>query len=833
VTAPRDRVGKRELRVDGPGLVAGTAQFADDFEMRDMLHAKFLFSPHAHARIRRIDAARARALPGVACVLTHADVPRIPYSTAGQNHPEPSPYDVFMFDRKVRFVGDRVAVVAAESEAVAEQALALIDVEYEVLPAVFDPEAAIRPGAPRIHDEPDCEHVHDASRNLAARIDVTTGDPDTAFAQAAHVFTGEYEVPQVQQCSIEPHITITYHDDQGRLVVRTSTQVPFHARRIVARVNQLPPGRVRVVKPRVGGGFGGKQEILNEEVCAALTLRTRRPVRLAYNRVEEFVSSRSRHAERLRIRTGVSADGRIVAQDLYALASTGAYGTHGLTVLSCTGSKTLPLYRCPNLRFVADIAYTNLPVAGAFRGYGGPQGYFALESHIDEVALALGEDPLQFRRRNMIETGDPDPLAVALGEGKEGLPRTVASCGLPECVERGARAIGWERRRGGAWAPPDPRAAASGRPTRRRGIGMAISMHGTSIPGDDMGAASIKVNEDGSFNLLCGATDIGTGSDTVLAQIAAEVLGVETNRILVYSSDTDMTPFDVGAYASSTTYISGRAVQRAAEAVRVELLDVASDLLGEPAVELRGGFACTAAGRRVAIADVAHASIYGPRKRQIQGVASKLSEDSPPPFAATFAEVEVDLETGKIDVLHIVQAVDCGVAINPMQAEGQVEGGTAQALGYALFEEMRYDGAGRMLNPSFSDYRIASALDMPQHTTFLVTTYEPSGPFGAKSIAEIPLDGPAPAIANAVRDATGVRLHAIPMTPDRVWRALHAAAAPPPGAVAVPSVAAAAAQTAAIAPGAVVDAVQTATAIPSPATALESSTPRSRQPATS
>jgi putative selenate reductase molybdopterin-binding subunit len=362
---------------------------------------------------------------------------------------------------------------------------------------------------------------------------------------------------------------------------------------------------------------------------------------------------------------------------------------------------------------------------------------------------------------------------------------------------------------------------------------MAISMHGTSIPGDDMGAASIKVNEDGSFNLLCGATDIGTGSDTVLAQIAAEVLGVETNRILVYSSDTDMTPFDVGAYASSTTYISGRAVQRAAEAVRVELLDVASDLLGEPAVELRGGFACTAAGRRVAIADVAHASIYGPRKRQIQGVASKLSEDSPPPFAATFAEVEVDLETGKIDVLHIVQAVDCGVAINPMQAEGQVEGGTAQALGYALFEEMRYDGAGRMLNPSFSDYRIASALDMPQHTTFLVTTYEPSGPFGAKSIAEIPLDGPAPAIANAVRDATGVRLHAIPMTPDRVWRALHAAAAPPPGAVAVPSVAAAAAQTAAIAPGAVVDAVQTATAIPSPATALESSTPRSRQPATS
>ena len=770
-----DRVGKRAPRVDGPGLVAGSAQFTDDIEMRGMLHAKILGSPHAHARIRRIDATRARALPGVACVLTYADVPRIPYSTAGQNAPEPSPYDVFMLDRKVRFVGDRVAVVAAESVELAERALALLEVDYEVLPAVFDPEEAMRPGAPIVHDEPDCENVYDASRNLAAHLAVELGDVDAALAGADRVFTATYRVPAVQQCAIEPHICISWLDDQGRLIVRTSTQVPFHCRRIVARVNQLPPGKLRVIKPRVGGGFGGKQEILNEELCAALTLRTRRPVRLEYTRSEEFTSSRSRHAVVLHMRTGVSADGRIVANELIAVANTGAYGTHGLTVLSCTGSKTLPLYRCPNLRFRADIAYTNLPVAGAFRGYGGPQGYFALESHMDEVALGLGLDPLQFRLQNAIRAGDPDPLAVALGEGKEGVPRTVQSCGLASCIERGAASIGWHRRRGGTWEPSDPLAVAHGKATRRRGIGMAIAMHGTSIPGDDMGAANIKVNEDGTFNVLCGATDIGTGSDTVLAQIAAEVLGVDTSSILLYSADTDMTPFDVGAYASSTTYISGRAVQRAAEVVRAELLDLASDLLGEPACELRRGFAHAASGKRVPIAEVARESLYGPRKRQIQGAASKLSEDSPPPFAATFAEVEVDVETGKVEVLHLVQAVDCGVAINPMQAEGQVEGGTAQALGYALFEEMHFDAEGRMLNPSFTDYRIASSLDMPRLTVHLVPTHEPSGPFGAKSIAEIPLDGPAPAIANAVRDALGVRVDVIPMTPERVWQAIAAA----------------------------------------------------------
>jgi len=770
-----ESVGRRTRRVDGPGLVTGRAQFTDDFEMRGMLQARILFSPHAHARIAAIDATQARALPGVACVLTHADVPRVPYTTAGQNHPEPSPWDTFLLDRKVRYIGDRVAIVAAETLAIADRALELLDIEYEILPAVFDPAAAIQPGAPVIHDEPDCLRVYDPTRNLAAHLEAVVGDPERGFALADHVFEATYRVPQVQQCSIEPHVTITYLDDQGRLVVRTSTQVPFHSRRVVARVNQMPPGRIRVVKPRVGGGFGGKQEILNEELCAALTLRTRQPVRLEFTRPEEFTSSRSRHPQTLHIKTGVRQDGTIVANELRVLANTGAYGAHAMTVQSCTGSKTLPLYRCPNLRFVADVAYTNLPVAGAFRGYGGPQGYFALESHMDDVALALGLDPLRFRSQNAIRSGDPDPLAVALGEGKEGLPRTVQSCALEECMQRGAAAIGWDRRTGARSAVASPAGAANrGETTLRRGIGMAIAMHGTSIPGDDMGAATIKVNEDGTFNVLCGATDIGTGSDTVLAQMAAEVLGVEPSKILMYSSDTDMTPFDVGAYASSTTYISGRAVQRAAQAVRVELLAVASAMLGEPAVQLRGGFALSAAGKRVPIPDVTSSSLYGANKRQIVGSASMLSEDSPPPFAATFAEVEVDLETGVVRVLHLVEAVDLGTAINPMQAEGQVEGGATQALGYALYEEMRYDAAGRLLTASFRDYKIPSAVDMPRFTTILIPTWEPSGPFGAKSVAEIPLDGPAPAIANAVRDATGVRVYEIPMTPERVLRALEA-----------------------------------------------------------
>ena len=761
-------VGRRERKVDAAKLATGKPCFVDDVEFRGLLHAKLLTSPHAHARLRRIDVTAARALPGVHAVLTHADLPRVAYTSAGQSWPEPGPHDQFSLDSVVRFVGDRVAAVAAETEEIAERALELIEVDYEILAAVFDPEEAMRLGAPCLHPEPESYQIEDRHRNLAARIEAEVGDVDQAMAAADLVVEADYVVPQVQQVPLENHITITYWDEDERLVVRTSTQVPFHVRRIIAPLIGLPPKRIRVIKPRIGGGFGVKQEVLIEDICAHLTIATNRPVRLEYTRAEEFRSSRSRHPQRIRLRTGVNRDGTIVANDMYVLANTGAYGTHAVTVQSNTGSKTLPIYRAANVRFVADVAYTNLPPPGAFRGYGVPQGFFALESQIDEIAHRLGMDPLELRLKNCLREGDQNILAVALGEGREGLPQIVRSCGLPACVERGAAAIGWAQKRGRPGDGP-----------RRRGVGMAISMHGTAIPGLDMGAASIKLNDDGSVNVLVGATDLGTGSDTVLAQICAEVLGMPLEDVIIHSSDTDFTPFDTGAYASSTTYISGGAVKLAAERVREQIFAVAAGMLETSPDQLTcaNRVIRSAEGLEVSLSEVALHSLHVADQHQIMATASNMSHASPPPFAAQFAEVEVDLETGEVEVTRLVSAVDCGRAINPASAEGQVEGGATQALGYAISEEMLYDDLGRLLTTDLAEYRIFGAPDMPAMETLLVETDDPFGPFGAKAIAEIPLDGVAPAVANAVADATGVRIRQIPLTPPRVWEALHGAAA--------------------------------------------------------
>jgi putative selenate reductase molybdopterin-binding subunit len=453
------------------------------------------------------------------------------------------------------------------------------------------------------------------------------------------------------------------------------------------------------------------------------------------------------------------------------LENTGAYGTHALTVMSVTGNRALSLYRCPNLRYEARAVYTNLAVAGAFRGYGCPQGFFALESHIDEVCAGLGEDPLEFRRRNHVREGDDQPIARVLGEGREGFPQLVRSCGLPEAIRLGAQAIGWGARR--------EQPAGGDRPSAqghlRRGLGMAIVMQASGIPGVDMGAASIKMNEDASFNLLMGATDIGTGSDTMFCQVAAEALGVPVEKIIPYSSDTDMTPFDPGAYASSTTYISGRAVQKAALEVKRQIAEVGARMLEESPedVSLHGGKVCARDGRHVTYEQVCLSSLYQRDQFQIMATASHMSYDSPPPFAAVFAEVEVDVETGVVRVLKVVEAVDCGQVVNPSMAEGQVEGAAVQSIGYGLYERMPVDGEGRMMFRSFRDYTIATALDVPEIVTILVPTHEPTGPFGAKAVAEIPINGPAPAIANAVFQATGVRIRELPLTPERVLRALQ------------------------------------------------------------
>ena len=750
-----------------------------------MLIAKMLTSPIAHARIKRIDASKARALEGVAAVLTHEDIPRVAYSTAGQSDPIPGPLDMFSLDTKVRYVGDRVAFVAAETAEIAEQALKLIEVEYEELPAIIDLKDALD-NPVILHDQP--EYVDfaksDASRNLAAEIRIDINDVEQGFKDADHVFEFEYAVPKVQQAHIEPHIVVTYWDEDDRMVIRTSTQVPFHVRRILAPVLGLPIKRIRVIKPRVGGGFGGKQEVQTEDVAAHLTIATGRPVMFEYTRAEEFTSSRSRHPMSIRLKTGVLNDGTITANEMIALSDTGAYGCHALTVTGNTGHKAMALYvgdgkyrEKPNIRFYADVVYTNTMPSGAYRGYGVPQGFWPVERQMERIAAALDLDPIEFRLKNALRAGELQPFSTSWSEGREPQPETIETNGLEECVRQGRAAIGWDQKISDpAWKK------VPGKAHLRKGIGVALVMQGTAIAYLDMGGASIKMNDDGSFNLLVGATDLGTGSDTVLGQMAAEILGVPLDDILVYSSDTDFTPFDVGAYASSTTYISGGAVVRAAQKVAEQLMTRAALMLNkqeglqpvEPSeIILENRQAIAPDGRFVSMAEIGHHSLHHEEQTQIMDTGSYVSPVAPPPFAAQFAEVTVDSETGMVVVDKLVIAVDSGKIVNPVTASGQIEGGLAQALGYAVSEEMVYDEKGEVREIDFSDYHIFAAHEMPELQTIFVETFEPTHPFGVKAVAEIPMDGVAPAVGNAIMHACGADLSDNPATPERVWRALR------------------------------------------------------------
>ncbi|MBK9008959.1 MAG: molybdopterin-dependent oxidoreductase [Anaerolineae bacterium] len=782
-------VGKPEKKVDAVKLVQGKPAFTADMDARGMLYAKVLHSPHAHARIKKIDTTRAKELKGVAAVLTWQDIPHVVYSTAGQSDPIPGPLDTFSLDHKVRFVGDRVAFVAAESPEIAEKALSLIDVEYEILDSILDSREAMNPDAIRIHDEPEYVNFADSNpeKNLAAHIRIDIGDVEKGFKEADHIFEAEYEVPKVQQVSIEPHVCVTYWDEDDRLVIRTSTQVPFHVRRMLAPVLNLPVKRIRVVKPRIGGGFGGKQEVLMEDVPAHLTIATKRPVIYEYTREEEFIAARSRHPMRVKMKTGVKRDGTITANAMYALSDTGAYGCHALTVTGNTGHKAMALYvgdgeyrKSPNIQFYADVVYTNTPPAGAFRGYGVPQGYWPVERHMEKIARALNLDPIDFRLRNTIRPGEYHPFSTAWNEGREPRPEIVQTVGLEQCVAQGRAAIAWDDKYGNEeWRSLRNTQYEVRNPysVLRRGIGVAMVMQGTAIPYLDMGGASIKMNDDGSFNMLVGATDLGTGSDTVLAQMAAEVLGVPLEDMICYSSDTDFTPFDKGAYASSTTYISGAAAVNAAKVVAWRIQVRAAMMLGIPesdyaTIRLSNRQAIAPDGRTVSFAEIALHSLHKDKQEQIMGVASYVSPVSPPPFAAQFAEVTVDTETGAVTVDKLVMAVDSGVIVNPLTASGQIEGGMTQALGYAVCEEMRYDDKGDAIERDLDRYHIFRADEMPELETIFVETFEPSHPFGVKAVAEIPMDGVAPAVGNAILDAIGVNVDVIPTTPERVWRAM-------------------------------------------------------------
>jgi len=766
---PFQVVGHSERKVDGISLITGQPQFVADADLRETLHVRLLTSPQAHARISRIDTSAAEAMPGVACVLTHKNTPETRYTTAGQGFPEPSPYDTRMFDTKVRFVGDRVAAVAAETPEIADEALRAIRVEYEPLKAVLSLDEALAVGAPIIHDEPESEGIYEAAGNVAADVDISVGDLGKAFEESDVVVEATCETQYAQHTPIETHVVWSYLDADGRLVLRSSTQVPFHVRRIVGYVLGLPIRSIRVIKPRIGGGFGTKQEILLEDIAGLITLRTRRPALFSLSRQEEFVSSRTRHPMRIRVKMGADKEGRLHALEMEALSNTGAYGSHALTVLSNAGSKTLPLYnKAANVRFFGKALYTNLPVGGAYRGYGATQGYFPLEMAMDMLAEQTHLDPIEIRQRNHIRSGETSPIFEKLGEGREGVAFTIRSCELERCIEIGRERIGWHEKRGkrrtsGPWI---------------HGVGMSIHMQGSGIPHIDMGAATIKMNEDGSFNLLVGATDLGTGSDTILAQIAAEVLGVPVSHMVVTSSDTDITPFDVGAYASSTTYVSGKAVERAANKVREQIFNVAASMLEiDPRTalaELTLDRGRVAGGKRlISLSEVCQRAMYSNEQFQIGATASCVPEESPPPFLASFAEIAVDRETGFIKVLRYVAAVDCGVAINPKMAEGQMEGAIVNGIGFALTEEMKFSSTGRVRNPSLFDYKIPCAADVPPIEVILVESYEPTGPMGAKSVGEIGINAPIPTIASALYDAVGIRLTKTPFTPERVLAAMN------------------------------------------------------------
>ncbi len=752
-------VDKSVDKVDGYALVRGKPVFTDDIAPDDALVVKILRSPYAHALIKKIDVSEALKLEGVACVLTYEDLPRVVFTRAGQGFPEPSPYDTFVLDRKVRYVGDAVAIIAAENEETALKAMKHIKVEYEVLKSVLDYEHAMDEGAPIIHDEPEIENAYDPKKNIASHYEMNIGNVDEELAKCDVTYEGVFYSPNQSHAMMEPHTAFSYFDPNGRLTIVTSTQVPFHVRRIIKRIFGVES---RVIKPRIGGGFGGKQAVHVEAYVTAVTLKTGRPARCTYTRKETMTASNTRHSMRFKVRVGADKDGNLKVIDLWGLSNTGAYGEHALTTFMVAGSKTLPLYNKVNaVRFGGDVVYTNTEPAGAFRGYGAPQGMFALDSALDELARKLKMDPVEFKLKNAIREGETSPVFKYMGEGREGVEQIVQSCKIEECALEGAKIFDWYEK------VKNKRIVG----TKAKGYGVAFAMQGSSIAAIDMGGATLKMNDDGTFNLMVGATDLGTGSDTILAQIAAEVLHVSPDRIIVYSSDTDVTPFDTGAYASSTTYVSGNATKKAAEKMAAEILKAASEILEESveSLYLEDGRVICENGRSITFAEIQTKLFYTFKQRQLEVTESFVSEVSPPPYMVSFAEVEVDLETGKVDVLRFLNYVDCGTTINPLLAKGQVEGATAQGIGMALYEEHILDKNGRMVTDDFFTYKIPSRDDLKRIEVHFAKSYEPTGPFGAKSVSEIGLDTPGPAIANAIRDAVGIRLNRLPIKSEDLY----------------------------------------------------------------
>jgi CO/xanthine dehydrogenase Mo-binding subunit/aerobic-type carbon monoxide dehydrogenase small subunit (CoxS/CutS family) len=737
---------------DARPLVTGHARYTLDISMPGLLHMKLLRSPHAHARVRHIDMSAAMALPGVRCILTHADSPTIPFSTARHENPEEDPDDSLVLDATMRFVGQRVAAVVADDVATAEAACRLLHVDYEILPANFDPGAATDSGSPQLHDK-QASRIHDASRNIVAELAGGIGDIEAGLAAADAIYENEFTTHRVQHAPMETHAAIAWLDEGGRLNVRTSTQVPFLVRNTLARVLGLDATGVRVLCERVGGGFGGKQEMLIEDIVALAALRTGRPVQLELTRAEQFAATTSRHPFRMRVRLGARRDGTLTAIELDVLSDTGAYGNHAGGVLFHACGEAVAAYRCPNKRIAGRAVYTNTPPAGAFRGYGLSQTIFAVESAIDDLAASLGIDAFAFREKNIIRPGDP---IVAFDEATD---VEIGSYGLDQCLNLVRAALA---RGDGLPSPPSEQGWCVG-------CGMALAMLETTPPGGHHGLAHISLARDANYTLTVGTAEFGNGTSTVHTQLAASALGTAPTRIRIVKSDTDRLAYDTGAFGSTGTVVAGLATLRAAELLAARLRQAAgSALQANPSSCNLGPDEITANGHRITLADLA-------RNATMPHEATGACSGTPRSVAFNVQgfRVAVHRRTGIVRILKSVHAADAGTVINKTQCIGQIEGGVAQAIGAALYEDLILGADGGVANASFRSYHIPAFADVPRTEVLFAATYDRIGPGGAKPMSESPFNPVAPALANAIANATGARLRHTPFAADRIFDLLE------------------------------------------------------------
>ena len=748
-------VNKPVPKTDAMSLVTGKPVYTDDLAPSDCLIVKILRSPHANAWVEEIKTDAAKKIEGIACVLTYEDVSHKRFTLAGQTAPEISPWDRYIIDKHVRFVGDPVAIVAGETEEAVDKALKRIKVKYRVEEAVLDIHTA-KDNPILVHPEDDwympIPAGGDNKRNLCSSNVEEVGDVDAMLEKCAYTVDQVYHTKANQQTMMETFRTYCYMDHFQRLTVVSSTQIPFHIRRIVGNALNIPSSKVRVIKPRIGGGFGAKQSSVSEVFPALVTWVTGRPSKIVFSRKESMIASSTRHEMEIHIRMGADENGIVKAIDLYTLSNTGAYGEHGPTTVGLSGHKSIALYRHTEAyRFAYDVVYTNMQAAGAYRGYGATQGIFAVESAADELAHKMGMDPVKFRELNMPMEGEALP-------GYPDVPIN-GSCTMDKCLARAKEMIGWDEKY-------PFRDMGNG---KVRGVGIAMAMQGSSIAGIDVGGADIKLNEDGSYTLALGCSDMGTGCDTILAQMAADCLDTDMKNIVVFSVDTDISPYDSGSYASSTTYATGNAVIQACGELRKRIHAFGAQMLGVSAEDsdFDGEKVRTEDGKEVTLQQIAGKATCGVCS-ELQVVKEYSSPISPPPFMVGAAEVEVDKETGQIDVIDYVGVIDCGTPINPNLARVQAEGGIGQGIGMVLYEDVQYTDKGKIRNNSFMQYKIPNRMDIPKVRIEFESSYEKTGPFGAKSIGELVIDTPCPAIANAVYNATGVRVRELPITPEKV-----------------------------------------------------------------